>query len=39
LNNNVGVEEMKKERANRGKLIGSMPLYSVEDRRKRRDPV
>jgi hypothetical protein len=34
----IGVEEMKKRRANPGQLIGSMPLYCLEDRRKRRDP-
>lgn len=35
----IGVEERKKGLANPGQLIGSMPLYGLEDRRKRRDPV
>lgn len=34
----IGVEERKKQLANPGQLIGSMPLYSLDDRRKRRDP-
>jgi hypothetical protein len=35
----IGVEERKKCRANPSQLIGSMPLYGLEDRRKRRDPL
>lgn len=34
----IGIEERKKQLANPGKLIGSMPLYSLDDKRKRRDP-
>ncbi|MER8606004.1 LA2681 family HEPN domain-containing protein [Mesorhizobium sp. M1233] len=34
----IGVEERKKQLANPGQLIGSMPLYGLEDGRKRRDP-
>ena len=35
----IGVEERRKQRASRGQLIGSMPLYELEQRRKRRDPL
>lgn len=34
----IGVEERKKQLANPPQLIGSMPLYSLDDKRKRRDP-
>ncbi|GAD51133.1 hypothetical protein NT2_21_00050 [Caenibius tardaugens NBRC 16725] len=34
----IGVEERAKRRANHDHLFGSMPLYGLEDRRKRRDP-
>ncbi|WP_198317945.1 LA2681 family HEPN domain-containing protein [Achromobacter denitrificans] len=34
----IGVEEQKKRLANPGQLIGSMPLYGLDDKRKRRDP-
>jgi len=34
----IGVEERKKEHSNPGRLIGSMPLYALDDKRKRRDP-
>lgn len=34
----IGVEERKKQLANPGQLIGSMPLYDLDDKRKRRDP-
>ena len=34
----IGVEERKKQRAKPGQFIGSMPLYGLDDRRKRRDP-
>ena len=34
----IGVEERKKQLANPGQLIGSMPLYGLDDKRKRRDP-
>lgn len=32
----IGVEERKKQHVNLGQLIGSMPLYSLDDRSKRR---
>lgn len=35
----IGVEERRKQRASRGQFIGSMPLYELEDGRKRRDPL
>jgi hypothetical protein len=35
----IGVEERRKRRTNPGQLIVSMPLYGLDDRRKRRDPV
>lgn len=35
----IGVEEQKKRLANPGQLIGSMPLYGLDDKRKRRDPL
>jgi hypothetical protein len=35
----IGVEERKKQHANPGQIIGSMPLYSLGDRRKRRSPL
>ncbi len=34
----IGVEEQRKQLANPRQLIGSMPLYGLDDRRKRRDP-
>lgn len=34
----IGVEERKKRLANPGQLIGSMPLFGLDDKRKRRDP-
>ncbi|WP_281035163.1 MULTISPECIES: LA2681 family HEPN domain-containing protein [unclassified Mesorhizobium] len=34
----IGVEERKKQLANPGQLIGPMPLYGLDDGRKRRDP-
>jgi hypothetical protein len=34
----IGVEERKKQLANPGQLIGSMPLYGLDDSRKRREP-
>jgi hypothetical protein len=34
----IGVEERQKQRAKPDQLIGSMPLYGLDDRRKRRDP-
>lgn len=34
----IGVEERKKQLAKPGQLAGSMPLYGLDDRRKRRDP-
>ncbi|MBX3492637.1 MAG: hypothetical protein KF899_06740 [Parvibaculum sp.] len=34
----IGVEERKKQSADHGRFIGSMPLYGLDDRRKRRDP-
>jgi hypothetical protein len=34
----IGVEERKKQLANPDRHIGSMPLYSLDDKRKRRDP-
>lgn len=35
----IGVEERKKRLAMSEQLIGSMPLYGLDDRRKRRDPT
>ncbi len=35
----IGVEERKKRLANSGQPIGSMPLYNLDDKRKRRDPT
>lgn len=35
----ISVEERKKRLAMSGQLIGSMPLYGLDDRRKRRDPT
>ena len=34
----IGVEERNKAAAAPDRLIGSMPLYALEERRKRRDP-
>jgi hypothetical protein len=34
----IGVEERKKQLANPSQLIGSMPLYGLNEKRKRRDP-
>lgn len=34
----IGVEERKKKLENPDELIGLMPLYDLDDRRKRRDP-
>jgi len=34
----IGIEERKKQLADPGQLIGSMPLYTLDDKRKRRDP-
>lgn len=34
----IGIEERAKERDHPGVLIGSMPLYGLDDKRKRRDP-
>lgn len=34
----IGVEERKKQRGNPDQFIASMPLYGLDDRRKRRDP-
>lgn len=34
----IGVEERKKQLAIPGQLVGSMPLYGLNDKRKRRDP-
>lgn len=34
----IGVEERTKHLANPGQRIGSMPLYGLDDKRKRRDP-
>lgn len=34
----IGIEEQKKRLANPDQLIGSMPLYDLDDKRKRRDP-
>jgi hypothetical protein len=34
----IGIEEHKKKRANPGRFVGSMPLYGLDDRRRRRDP-
>jgi hypothetical protein len=33
----IGVEEQKKQLSNPGHFFGSMPLYGLDDRRKRRD--
>lgn len=35
----IGVEEQKKRLVHHDKLIGSMPLYGLGDKRKRRDPL
>ena len=35
----IGVEERKKRHASPGQLISSMPLYRLETKRKRRDPL
>ncbi len=34
----ISAEERKKQLAKPGQFIGSMPLYGLNDRRKRRDP-
>lgn len=34
----IGHEEREKRRANPDQLVGSLPLHSLQDRRKRRDP-
>lgn len=34
----IGVEERRKRFANPGQFIGSMPLFRLDDKRKRRDP-
>jgi hypothetical protein len=34
----IGVEERRKNQNKSGALLGSMPLYTLDDRRKRRDP-
>ena len=34
----IGVEELTRARAKPDTILGSMPLYGLEDRRKRRDP-
>lgn len=34
----IGVEERAKARAEPGASVGSMPLFGLDDRRKRRDP-
>lgn len=34
----IGVEERRRRLANPGQLVGSMPLYRLDDKRKRRDP-
>nr|WP_177412061.1 LA2681 family HEPN domain-containing protein [Pseudomonas sp. RW407] len=34
----IGVEERRKQLENPGRLLGSMPLYGLDDKRKRRDP-
>lgn len=34
----IGVEERKKRVNDAGRLIGTMPLYGLDDKRKRRDP-
>jgi LA2681-like HEPN len=34
----IGVEERRKRRENPDQLVGSMSLYGLDDRRKRRDP-
>jgi hypothetical protein len=35
----IGIEELKKQRANPGELVGEMPLFGLNIRRKRRDPL
>ena len=35
----IVVEERRKKRARLGQLVGSMPLYKLEDNRKHRDPI
>jgi hypothetical protein len=35
----IGVEERSRSRLQSGKLVGSMPLYGLDDHRKRRDPI
>ena len=35
----IGVEERKKQLQNPRQLVGSIPLYELEERRKRRDPI
>jgi hypothetical protein len=35
----IGVEERARERAKPDTIVGSMPLYGLDDRRKRRDPL
>jgi hypothetical protein len=34
----IGVEERRKRHENPDQLVGSMSLYGLDDRRKRRDP-
>lgn len=34
----IGVEERRKQLENPGRPLGSMPLYGLDDKRKRRDP-
>ena len=34
----IGIEERKKQLMSPGQIIGSIPLYSLNDKRKRRDP-
>jgi hypothetical protein len=34
----IGVEERRKAREKPSQLVGSMSLYGIEDKRKRRDP-
>ncbi|GEM_PF-2577175 len=34
----IGHEEREKRRANPDHLVGSLPLHSLQDKRKRRDP-
>ncbi len=35
----IGVEERRKQRASPDLLVGAMPLYPFDDKRKRRDPL